>query len=108
MEYTKNRNPAQSKKPFQKHAKKEQISGSRAAMALFLTGLTALFFALGCYHLYWAIGAFYHNRFGSTLENVLIIVGSMALNAFISIKTLVFLETRLLSNNIDADHKKYI
>lgn len=108
MENTKSRNPSQTKKVYPKKMKKEQISGSRAAMALLLTGLTACFFAVGCYHLYWAIGAFYHNRFGSTLNNVVVIIGSMALNAFVSIKTLVFLETRLLSNNIDADHKKYI
>lgn len=108
MENTKNRNPLQSKKPYPKKVNKEQISGSRAAMALLLTGLTVLFVAVGCYHLYWAIGAFYHDRFGSTLNNVAVIVGSLALNLFVSIKTLVFLETRLLSDNIDADHKKYI
>lgn len=86
----------------------EKFSSTRAIMALLLTGLTALIFGLGCYHVWWAITAFYYNRFGSNLNNAVIIVGGLALNAFVSIKTLVFLETRLLSNNIDADHKKYI
>lgn len=85
-----------------------RISKSRAAKASLLTGLTALFFAVACYHIWWGIKAYYNNQFGSTAYNLIVIVGSLALNAFVCIKGLVYLETRLLSNDIDADHKKYI
>ncbi|RKP31892.1 hypothetical protein METBISCDRAFT_26195 [Metschnikowia bicuspidata] len=84
------------------------ISWSRAAKASLLTLLTVLFFFVACFHVCWAIKAFYHDRYGSALYNVVIIVGGLVLNATVSIYFLVFLETCLLSDGIDADHKKYI
>ncbi|GEQ71294.1 hypothetical protein JCM33374_g4976 [Metschnikowia sp. JCM 33374] len=93
---------------IRKQSPQERISKARAAKASALTGLTVAFFLAFCYHVWWAINAFYHNRFGSTLNNLILIVGGLALNAYISVKFLLFCETKLLSNGIDADHKKYI
>lgn len=95
---------AQIRKPSQQ----ERISKSRAAKASVLTGLTVAFFLAYCYHVWWAVKAFYHNKYGSTFGNILLILGGLALNGFISVRFLLFCETRLLSNGIDADHKKYI
>lgn len=87
---------------------KTDISTSRVAIATVLTGLTMLLFGLGCYHVWWAVKAFHLNKFGETWKNLAIILGGLAMNAFVSIKALVFLELRLLSDTIDADHQKYL
>lgn len=86
----------------------ERISKSRAAKASLLTGLTVVVFLIGCYHLWWAVRAFYHNKYGSTFNNIMIIAGGFILNAVVMAKALQFLEIKLLSDAIDADHKKYI
>ncbi|OBA18014.1 hypothetical protein METBIDRAFT_47730 [Metschnikowia bicuspidata var. bicuspidata NRRL YB-4993] len=93
---------------IRKQNKQERISKSRAAKASALTGLTVAFFLAFCYHVWWAVNAFYHNKFGSNLSNFMIIVGGLALNAYLSVQFLLLCETKLLSNGIDADHKKYI
>lgn len=93
---------------IRKQGKQERISKARAAKASALTGLTVAFFLVFCYHIWWAVGAFYHNRFGSTFNNLMIIAGGLVLNGYVSVQFLLFCETRLLSDGIDADHKKYI
>lgn len=86
----------------------ERISKSRAAKASLLTGMTVVAFLLGIYHIWWSVKAFHSNKFGSHFSNLMIIVGGLVLNAVVSVKVLLFFETRLLSDSIDADHKKYI
>lgn len=93
---------------IKKRAQQEPISKTRAVKASFLTLLTVLVFAIGIFHVWWSVKAFYHDRFGSRLYNVVVILGGLLLNAFVSIKSLVYLETRILSDGIDSDHKKYI
>lgn len=93
---------------IRKPTPQERISKARAAKASVLTGLTVALFLAFCYHVWWAVGAFYQNKYGSKLGNVAVILGGLALNGFISVRFLLFCETRLLSNGIDADHKKYI
>lgn len=93
---------------IRKPTPQERISKSRAAKASALTGLTVAFFVVFCYHVWWAMNAFYANRFGLTINNLMIIAGGLVLNGYVSVKFLLFCETRLLSDGIDADHKKYI
>lgn len=88
--------------------KQERISKSRAAKASLMTGFTVVCFLIFIYHLYWAVLAINGRRFGSLLPSLTIAVGSLALSAFVMIRILLFCETRLLSNDIDADHKKYL
>ncbi|KAM9906573.1 hypothetical protein OXX79_001481 [Metschnikowia pulcherrima] len=93
---------------IRRQSKQERISKARAAKASVLTGLTVAFFLVYCYHVWWAVSAFYQNRFGSMFSNLMIIVGGLALNGYVCVKFLLFCETKLLSDGIDADHKKYI
>lgn len=85
----------------------EKFSKSRAARATFLTGCTVLAFILLVYHFYCVVAAVISYEHGGLLKTLLISVGLFALNAFVIIKTLVFLETKLMTD-IDEDHKKYI
>lgn len=89
-------------------SKHERISKSRAAKASFMTGATIVALALFLYHLYWVIIAINDRKFGGLLSTVAITIGSIALSSFIMIRILLFLETRLLSDDIDADHKKFL
>lgn len=86
----------------------EHISKTRAAKASVLTGMTVTCFLLLCYHFWWSFGAFYERKFGSASVTLVILLAGFALNIYVTIKVLLFFETRLLSNSIDADHKKYI
>lgn len=86
----------------------EAISKSRAAKASILTGMTVVAFLQVLYHIYWALNAVYSHKFGGKLNSLAVVVGTLALNLFVTIKVLLFFETRLLSNHIDADHKKYL
>lgn len=88
--------------------RKPRISKSRAAKASFLTGAIVIFVIVFTYHLVWAVKALYGKRFGSTLNTVVIAVGSLVVHFAATTSFLMFLETRWLSNHIDADHKKYI
>lgn len=88
--------------------KDEKISKARAAKAMVLTGMTVAAFLIFCYHVWWSIQAFYYRRFGSAFNSLVVVGGALALNAFVMIRVLLFFETRLLSNHIDADHKKYL
>lgn len=88
--------------------KKERISKSRAAKALLLTGTTIVLFLVGCYHAWWVVRALYSKKYGSSLNTVVVAGGSLLLNFVVSAYVLIFLETRLLSDHIDADHKKYL
>lgn len=88
--------------------KQERISKSRAAKASFMTGFTVVVFLVWLYHLYWVIIAINDRKFGGLLWSLLVTVGSLALSSFIMIRVLLFFETRLLSDDIDADHKKYL
>lgn len=88
--------------------KQERISKSRAAKASFLTGATVVAFLLFIYHLYWVIHAINDRKFGSFFWSLSVSIGSIVLSSFVMIRILLFLETRLLSNDIDADHKKYL
>ncbi|SGZ48939.1 CIC11C00000002081 [Sungouiella intermedia] len=84
------------------------ISKSRAAKASLLTGMTVVAFLQLLYHAYWAISSVYSHRFGGKLNSLAVVIGTLALNLFVTIKVLLFFETRLLSDQIDADHKKYL
>lgn len=86
----------------------ERISKLRAAKASLLTGLFLLAFGQVSYHLYWAIGALRYSKYGGTLNTVAVVIGSLVVNLFITTKVLMFFETKLLSDQIDADHKKYL
>lgn len=94
--------------PLKRSIVKDDISKSRAAKASLLTGMSVLTFLLWGFHLYWAVGALYSNRFGGVFSNLVIIVGGLAVDFFVSIKVLLYAETHLLSDGIDADHKKYL
>lgn len=84
------------------------ISKSRAAKALLLTILTILGFCQLIYHVYWAFSSIFDHRFGGALNSAAVVGGSLVLNVFLTIRVLLFCETRLLSDQIDADHKKYL
>lgn len=86
----------------------ERISKLRAAKASLITGLFLLAFGQVSYHLYWAFGALRYSRYGSTLNTAAVVIGSLVVNVFVTTKVLLFCETKLLSDQIDADHKKYI
>lgn len=86
----------------------ERVSKSRAAKASLLTGMTIVAFLQLMYHLYWSVTAVYSHKYGGKLNTLAVTVGTLALNAFVTIRVLLFFETRLLSDHIDADHKKYL
>lgn len=88
--------------------RKERISKSRAAKASLLTGATVVLFLIGCYHAWWVVQALYSKKYGSNLNTLVVAGGSLVLNFAASAYTLIFLETRLLSDHIDSDHKKYL
>lgn len=86
----------------------EKISKSRAAKASLLTGMFIVAVLQVLYHLYWSAGALRSQKYGSTLNTMTVVGGLLVANIFVSIKVLLFFETKLLSDQIDADHKKYI
>lgn len=91
-----------------KNRTQERISKSRAAKASLLTFLSVLAFLVWCYHLYWAVGALYENRYGGIFNNLMLIVGGFILEVYVTAKALLFLESKILTTDIDADHKKYL
>lgn len=60
------------------------------------------------YHIYWSVNAVLSHKYGSKINTIAVAGGTLALNAFLTSRVLLFFETRLLSNQIDADHKKYL
>lgn len=87
---------------------KERISKARAAKASILTVSTIIVFLLISFHAWWAFHALYNKKYGSNLNTLVVAGGSLVLDFAACVYGLVFLETRLLSDHIDADHKKYL
>lgn len=97
---------AQIKSPYAKQ--QERISKSRAAKASIMTVFTVVAFLVFIYLLYLALTAIHERKFGGFLVSTAVSMGLLSALAFVGVKVLLFCETRLLSNDIDADHKKYL
>lgn len=88
--------------------KKERISKARAAKASILTVATVVVFLVISFHTWWVFNALYNKKYGSNLNTLVVAGGSLVLDFAACVYALIFLETRLLSDHIDADHKKYL
>ncbi|ODV67111.1 hypothetical protein HYPBUDRAFT_139606 [Hyphopichia burtonii NRRL Y-1933] len=95
------------KKPLPRKREDENTK-DRAIKAASVTALSLLFLLLWGYQALWAIGVIFDNRFGSLVNNLVFGIGSLIASGGIAIKVVTYLNDRLLTDTIDADHKKYI
>lgn len=81
---------------------------SRALNATILTTVFIFAVVLSGIHLLWAVKVLYYKTYGGFLNNLILGPGTFVANVVITFKVLTYLNEKILGDNIDADHKKYI
>ncbi|ODV78380.1 uncharacterized protein CANTADRAFT_90730 [Suhomyces tanzawaensis NRRL Y-17324] len=95
-----------SRKPAYKP--QERVSKSRALNASILTVLTLLLVVMWAYHTVWAVKVMINRPYGSFLNNLIFGPGTLIANTGVSTKIVSYINTKLVEDKIDSDHKKYI
>ncbi|KAK6203442.1 uncharacterized protein RJT21DRAFT_27284 [Scheffersomyces amazonensis] len=86
----------------------DRISKSRFANSLILTILTLLALVAWIYHGIWALKVMIYKPYGNILNNLIYGPGTLVANVGLSLKLIGAINTKLLTDKIEADYKKYI